>query len=460
MKTKKRAKKPTTVPVTVTRKPRLLWANVYCLLDTSSGASMSAREMLLQLVAHGYEVFIVGATVFDHQRGTAGLLGKWSALQASMGGVVSLIDGQLEHKLYVTANTGRDQMTSREEGVWFSLYVQVLETFRPDVVFYYGGQTLDFLIPAEARVRGIPAVFYMANGNYTQTRWCRDVDLVVTNSQANADLYARRLGVSAVPVGLFIEPAQVVAQHHTRERILFINPVPEKGVALVIRVAMLLEKRRPDIIFEVVESRGKWSDILKLLTTAFGTPREVLENVIVTPNTSDMRPLYGRARLLLAPSLWWESSGRVLVEAMHNGIPALITNWGGMPEMVHDGGIILKLGEVYHQKPYTTVPSDEALEPLVQLIESLYDDEAKYRELAARALRVGQTFHQMSEETERLLKALQPLIEQRAGDRETGALVRKWHRYGLDDRPKIAASGRVAATDNPAADNLSTNSTL
>ena len=32
------------------RKPRLLWANAFCLLDTSSGASMSVRQMLLQLV--------------------------------------------------------------------------------------------------------------------------------------------------------------------------------------------------------------------------------------------------------------------------------------------------------------------------------------------------------------------------------------------------------------------------
>jgi hypothetical protein len=36
------------------RKPRLLWANLYCLLDTSSGASMSVRQMLMQLVQAGY----------------------------------------------------------------------------------------------------------------------------------------------------------------------------------------------------------------------------------------------------------------------------------------------------------------------------------------------------------------------------------------------------------------------
>jgi glycosyltransferase involved in cell wall biosynthesis len=416
------------------RKPRLLWANVYCLLDTSSGASMAVREMLQQLAHHGYEVSILGAAVFDHERGTAGLEGRWPAVQAETGCLVLLSDAVLEHKLYVTASTQRDQMTSGEESAWFGLYQQALELFKPDVVFYYGGQSFDFLISNEARARGIPVVFFLVNGSYTQTRWCRDVDLVLTDSQATAVMYTRRLGIIPVPVGAFIDPARVVAPEHTCQRILFINPALEKGVALVIRLAMLLEKRRPDIVFEVVESRGKWADVLLAISKDMGDPREALSNVVVTPNTSDMRPVYGRARLLLAPSLWWESGARVLPEAMLNGIPAITTSLGGSPEMVQDGGIVLKLGDIYYQPPFTRVPPDETLEPLLQRIEALYDDEAQYAELAARALRVGRTRHQMSVSTQRLLQALQPLVDQQAGDKDDGAKVRQWHRHGLDDR--------------------------
>ena len=36
---------------------------------------MAVREMLLQLVRNGYEVHILGASVFDHECGTAGLRG-------------------------------------------------------------------------------------------------------------------------------------------------------------------------------------------------------------------------------------------------------------------------------------------------------------------------------------------------------------------------------------------------
>ena len=256
---------------------------------------MAVRQMLLQLVAQGYEVQIVGAAVFDHERGTAGLLDQWPAVQARQGGLVTLTDGPLAHKLYVTASTRRSQMTSLEAGRWFNLYLQALELYKPDVVFYYGDQTLDLLIPVEARVRGIPSAFLLVNGSYTQTRWCRDVNLILTDSQATADLYKLRKGVEPVAVGAFIDPVRVLAKQHTRERILFVNPTLEKGVAVVIRLAMLLEQRRPDIVFEVVESRGNWADMLRQISAAMGQPRESLSNVVVTPNSSDMRPIYARA---------------------------------------------------------------------------------------------------------------------------------------------------------------------
>lgn len=433
--------KPTLSPAA--RKPRLLWANVYCLLDTSSGASMAVRQMLLQLVKSGWEVRVLGATVFDHERGTAGLQAQWPAVQARQGTAMTLVDGPLEHQLLVTQSTQRPQMRAAEEGAWFGLYRQLLDRFRPDVVFYYGGQPFDFLIPMEARARAVPAVFYLANGSYTQMRFCRDVDLVLTDSQATAGLYQQRLGLALVPVGAFIDPARVLAPQHTRERVLFVNPVPEKGAAIVVRLAMLLEARRPDIVFEVVESRGSWAGMLQKVSAALGTPRTSLANVVVTPNTGDMRPVYGRARAVLAPSLWWESAGRVVAEAMLNGIPALVTGRGGLPEMLGDGGLVWALDEQFHVDGYTRVPPDAVLEPVLQWLESLYDDPALYAALCAQALRVGQQVHSLQASTARLLAALAPLLARCAGDADAGAALRQWHRHGLDDRALLAPADPV-----------------
>lgn len=392
------------------RKPRLLWANVSCLLDTTSGASISVRQMLLQLQRSGWEISILGATIFDNERGTAGLKEHWHDIKRRQGHIVSINDDLLQHRLLITSSTVRSAMTCEEEASWFGSYQRTLDQFKPDIVFYYGGMPLDFLIAGEARFRGIKVAFYLVNGNYRKKRWCRDVDLVLTDSQATVGLYKERLDLDVTSVGKFIEPAKVAALKHSRERVLFINPTMDKGAVWVVCLALWLEQRRPEIVFEVVESRGNWAFILKSVTQILGLPRESLHNVTVTPNSDDMRPIYGRARLLLAPSLSWESGSRVVAEAMLNGIPAICTDRGGMPEILCDGGIVLKLPEKYHHKPYNVIPPDEEVGPVAELIASFYDDLARYADFSQRARAVGESRHNLSMNTQSLTKVLLDLL--------------------------------------------------
>lgn len=413
------------------RKPRLLWANPFCLLDTSSGASMSVRQMLHQLVANGYEVQVLGATVFDNPKGMGPLKKQYPDLSDYLHQRIEVEDGPLTHQLVVTFSTNRRHVTSHEEGLWHSQYSYLLDTFKPDLVWYYGGQTLDLLIADEARARGIPSAFYLANGNYKAFRWCRDVDLILTDSQATADMYRKSAGFAATPVGKFIDPHSFVAEKHKRQRLLFVNPSWAKGASVVVQLAQRLETLRPDIQLEVVEARADWTTVLRDTTRKMGQERHALSNVIVTPNTSDMRGPYGRARVLLAPSLWWESSGRVLAEAMLNGIPALITNRGGMPEMIKDAGIAFDFPGACYEEPYQHLFSDEELKPLLDAVINFYDDEALYQDFVVRAYRVGEKYHHIDRATERLLSAFSPLIRPRIGSKDFRISLAKRHRQNL-----------------------------
>lgn len=398
------------------RKPRILWANACCLLDTSSGAAMAVREMLRQLALRGYEISVLGATTFDAGSGTSRLKEHWAGMKSKQGGLFIVNDGPLIHQLLITSSTRRDEMTAKEEASWHSIYTAALDRIKPDLLFYFGGFTLDLLIADEARARGIPVAAYLANGNYNGGRWCRDVDLIITNSRATAEMYAKKEGYVTAPVGPFVDPEWVVAKKHSRERLLFVNPSHEKGAGIVIQLALLLEKRRPEIRIEVVESRGNWSELVRVVTGHLGEEREHLNNVIITPNTDDMRPVYGRARLLLAPSLWWESMGRVLVEAMMNGIPAIITDRGGMPEMVQDAGVKLELPPEMFEAPFLKLSSLKGLEPLVDVILKFYDDRTLYDAYVKRAYHVAKTRHSLQSSTQRLIEALSPLLEKRAGE--------------------------------------------
>ncbi|MBT2786014.1 MULTISPECIES: glycosyltransferase [unclassified Halomonas] len=395
---------------------------------------MTVREMLLQLAARGYEIKVLGATIFDNPKGMGRLKEQYSDLNAHLHQLIEAEDGPLNHQLVVSYSHNRSHFTSHEEGLWYSQYLYMLDSFKPDVVWYYGGQTLDMLIAAEARDRGIPVAFYLANGNYKASNWCRDIDLILTDSQATADMYRKTVGYAAKPVGKFIAPENFIAEHHERNRLLFVNPSWQKGASVVVQLAEKLERERPDIELEVVEARADWPAVLRETTRRMGEQRNSLSNVVVTPNTSDMRGPYSRARVVVAPSLWWESSGRMLAEAMLNGIPALITNRGGMPEMIGDAGIAFDFPDACYEEPYQHLLSDEELQPLTDAVISFFDDEDLYQDYVDRARQVGKEKHHLDRATDKLISALTPLVGLRAGNKDFAIIQKKRHRQRLASR--------------------------
>ncbi len=413
------------------RKPRLLWANYSCLLDTSSGASISVRQMLLQLYAAGYEIEILGATLFDDEKGLSRLSDHKSTIKQHE--VITIKDGPLSHKLLVTESFDRKQMSAKEVSRWHDWYCKLLIRFKPDLVWYYGGNVADFLIAKEARDLGIPVAFYLVNGNYIHsTRWCRDIDLIITDSRATAHYYKQHINITATQVGKFVPKQAYWAPVHNRKNVLFINPSLQKGGGIVAMLACLLEKQRPDIRFEVVESRGHWYEIVKQISAKLsGVAKTQLTNVTVTPNQVDMRSIYSRARVLLAPSLWWESGGRVVVEAMINGIPAIVTDRGGLPECMQKGGVKIQFPAELYEKPYDKLPEAKSLQPMIAVIERLYDDPVYYQTLSKQALQTYADYHSIDNNTQKLIQAFEPLLEKQAGDQELSLMMQRNHKFGL-----------------------------
>ncbi len=361
-------------------KKRLLWANPNCLLDTSSGASIDVREQLHQLAQANWDVHIIGATVFDAPTGITRIATHWKKLKTAPQKTVTINDGQLSHHLVKTENIHRSLITAREESIWFDLYTKALDHFKPEVVYYYGGRTLDLLIGYEAKARGIPVVAYLANASFHGRRWCQDVDYILTNSQATAHYYAQREGIDAKPVGVFIDPNVIMAKEHQPDNLLFINPSWAKGAGIFLQLARKLDHIRPDITLEVVESRGNLADVLKKMDEGRASPK-MPSNIHITSNQVDMRPIYGRARALLAPSLCWEAYGRVVAEATMNGIPSLITNRGGLPEASNYQGLTFDWPDSCYETPHTTLADPKSLQALTDTVIRLFDDEPYYQSL-------------------------------------------------------------------------------
>jgi len=414
------------------RKPRILWANHFCMLDTSSGASISIRQILHQLHKSGFEVEIVGATIFDNEKGISRLQSSWDEIQSNPSEIININDFDLCHQLIKTESLTRDKMSVKETDNFFKLYTSRLDQFKPDLVFFYGGQSSDYHIPGEARARGIPSIAYLVNGNYLATRWCRDVDLILTDSHATSNYYYKQIGFKPNAIGKFIEQSEIIAPKHDRKNLTLINPSWEKGAGIVAMLAAILEKTRPDITFEVVESRGNWSEIVSSVTSqVFGETKTHLSNVIITPNTNNISEVYERSRLIIGLSQWWESGSRVLAEAMLNGIPAIVSNYGGNSEMIGEGGIVIDLPIGCHKVPFNTLPNLDKIQSLASIIKQIWDDEAFYLSLVSKALKQGFEFHQISKSTSRLIHAISPLLNKKVGDKNIAEIMKKFHKHGL-----------------------------
>ncbi len=239
----------------------------------------------------------------------------------------------------------------------------ILRAFKPDCVIV---QSMDAMPLSKAvSDRGVPLVICW-HDVYVGRAGGRPANVVaryVANSHFTASVYETEFGLRSVVIPPLVRPEMYETTRGEDGSVTFINPVPDKGVEVAIEVAA----RCPDIPFEFVESwileSGPRRRLLKRLSA--------LPNVRFTPHQSDVRPVYQRTRLLLAPSQVQEGWGRVASEAQVSGIPAIGSRSGGLVESIGPGGILID--------PHAPASA------WCEAVRSVWGDRGLYRRLSASA---------------------------------------------------------------------------
>lgn len=294
-----------------------------------------------------------------------------------------------------------------------------LDDFRPDLVHVHNVfPALGPVVHQQTARRGIPLVMTVHNYRlrcpngltFTEGDLC---ERCVGGSNANAVLhdcfpsrsqaavYAlglsvhRRIKRTEAKVDLFLTPSDFLARRlegwgieRARVRTVrsFTRPFPgaspsagdfglflgrlspEKGVDVLLHSL----KAAGDPRFKVVgdgPSAREWRDLaarLALRNTEF----------LGALDTAGVDELLRRARYLALPSVWHETGGLAAMEAMAAARPILVSDMGGLPELLSEGG------------GYSTPAGDT--EALAASIEKLGADDDLCTELGAQALAFAQ----------------------------------------------------------------------
>ncbi|RWM19954.1 MAG: glycosyltransferase [Mesorhizobium sp.] len=213
---------------------------------------------------------------------------------------------------------------------------------------------------------GVPLVVYLHNVEFHELAGDpRDLTsaLYIANSEFTARTYKEKFGIDSIVLPPTINDA-LYCTHTTGEYVTMINPYEEKGFDLAVKIAAAC----PEIPFLFVES-WKLEDDHRARIEKTIAP---LSNVTLENRTNDMKTVYGRTRILLAPSKWEEAWGRVASEAHCSGIPVLGSRRGGLPEAIGPGGVVLDY--------------DAPVEEWTAAVRRLWNDRQEYERASAAAL--------------------------------------------------------------------------
>ena len=310
----------------------LFAANELHFPDNMGGSRMDIHDLALTFQEQGHEIAVLAAA-----RGRTRLLGYRA--------VETLAGRCLLHR--VDNANGYD--TTRCGSWQIPRFVRrCMATCPPDLLVTQsaGSGQLAWM----AYRQGVPAIVRLASA--------AEADLLAAAARDDQEVNAaiRSPLVSLVAVSAFvatraadllgISPAVIyppvrlqacVAPDHDPDHVTFINPIPLKGLGIVLRVAQLLPQRR----FVFVEAWNLPGPQRKALDRELSE----LPNVTFRPRSVGLADVYRSTAVLLAPSQCPEAFSRVVLEACANGIPVLASRVGGVPEAMGESGVLLAAGD-------------------------------------------------------------------------------------------------------------------
>jgi len=171
-----------------------------------------------------------------------------------------------------------------------------------------------------------------------------------------------------------------VLGRHERGSVTLVNPCVEKGLPIFLELAAA----KPRVGFAAVPTWGADSEVLRTLSAA--------PNVEILEPCDDIEAILARTRVLLAPSLWPEAFGYIVVEAMLRGIPVLASDVGGLPEAKLGVPYLLPVSAAKHVDGRCVSPAQD-IGPWAAALDELLSSRESYERCSAASRAAALRFH-------------------------------------------------------------------
>ena len=331
--------------------------------DSSGGAEQSSLYLFKSLRQLGWQIEVICGLSLRSQYFRRAC---WQAIVRLRKLSLCVMDEDLGYPCW------RQITRFSKERQWSECLDQRLHQYRPDVLLSHNIPPYPLLNYAARQ--GYPSFYFIRsfikNIIEDDSIIIPDEIDVIANSPFTASTIAQFTQKEVGVVLPFLDLDQYRVKKRERQYITFINPIPPKGLDVAIEIARCLPQER----FLFVKS--KWGNYSAREINSFIKPVYELPNVEVWDYQQDMRRVYAVTDILLVPSQFIETFGRVIVEAQVNGIPVVAANVGGIPYTLAKGGILVE-------------PKNEP-QAYVEALRRLRTDENLYMQLSALALENSQ----------------------------------------------------------------------
>lgn len=388
---------------------RILWCSIHSIHDTSNDALIFSRIMLHSLVQRGISVVAINAFASEDGRGLENLEQvdrmadrEEQIRRISDKGIELFVVHTYSHKYY--------DLLLQEMEIIKSGFLSLLDEFQPDMVMGYGHDEFLISLYREAKIRGISTANVLHSGICKRCSFI-DCDLVFTFSEALARMYREKGGINVKAVGPFIDKKDFVVPNREQiehvKFVILVNPVPEKGLAIFIKLQEVFKLKHPEIHFLMIEANGIFPNVLNCLHNKDGSPyvSNVIKEINFIDHLENLGLIYYISQVVVMPSLGYEVWGSVATGAVMNGIPVLASTKGSLPEAIGEGGICLD-APACTQNDFYCVPDDNEIAPWVEALKRCIN-----KDWAESCNKVSEQFD-IERSTDRLMGYLEPLLKQ------------------------------------------------